>query len=68
MASVRLHRNAFERWIIVDARDPTRGWSGSRFVEINPFGLGKSVQVSNFTERETAKRYAELCGLEVLEE
>ena len=66
--TVRLKQNVFSRWIIVAAAEPTRGWSGSRFVEIDERGIGKFTQISNFTERNTALQYAHLCGLEVLEE
>lgn len=48
MTRVWLKQNALQRWIIVLEGDPTRAWSGARWVEIDQHGFGVHVQVSNF--------------------
>ena len=67
MFDVHLKQNAFGRWIIVAATDPTRGWSGSRFVDMDEQGFGRNVQVSNFEKRKTAVEFARLEGFQVVE-
>ena len=67
MLNVHLKQNAFGRWIIVPADQSSRGWYGSRFVDIDDQGFGILVQVSNFEKRKTAAMYAELEGFTVLE-
>lgn len=67
MNRVFLRRNAFDRWIIVDAANENLAWSGSRFVPITKDGFPASdVQVSNLDTREAAAEYAASFGLEIV--
>jgi len=55
---VKLHRDLFDRWIIVPAEYPgVLGWNGSRWVP-----SGGPVQVCNFDTREQARDYAREYG------
>jgi hypothetical protein len=57
----RLSKNAFGRWILVNADDPTLAWSGSRFVPVNENGFpAGNVQISNFDSEEDARETASL--------
>ena len=68
MNRVRLRLNAFDRWIVVDAADESKAWSGSRFVPITPEGFPASdVQVSNLGTREDAAEYAANFGFNVVD-
>ncbi len=56
--SIRLAENAFGRWIIVNGRDESLAWSGSRWVpQRNGFPEG-DVQICNFEDRAEADVYA----------
>jgi len=64
---VFVKRNCFDRWIVVAVDNPSMGWSGSRWVPINEFGLPAGLaQVSNLETAHAARQYAAQCGLEVL--
>jgi hypothetical protein len=68
MNRVRLRQNAFDRWIVVDAADESKAWSGSRFVPITPEGFPASdVQISNLDTREDAAEYAASFGFKVID-
>jgi hypothetical protein len=55
MNRVRLRKNAFDRWILIDATNELLAWSASRFVPITDEGFPASdVQVSNVDTREEA--------------
>jgi hypothetical protein len=65
---VRLRQNAFDRWIVVDAADESKAWSGSRFVPITDEGFPASdVQVSNLDTQEEAAEYARSFGFDVVD-
>ena len=52
----RLAKNAFGRWILVNADDPALAWSGSRFVPVDENGFpAGNAQVSNFDSEEDAR-------------
>ncbi len=60
----RLAKNAFGRWILVNADDPALAWSGSRFVPVDENGFpAGNAQVSNFDSEEDARDTASLQGL-----
>ena len=66
MNCVWLRQNAFDRWILVDAMDESKAWSGSRFVPITEQGFPASdVQVSNSDSREEAAAYVQMFGFQV---
>lgn len=69
---VRLRKNVMDMWIVVHGegdRVDAYAWSGSRFVAIDINGLPSGgVQVSNFTNREDAARYARSFGFQVIKE
>jgi hypothetical protein len=68
MNHVRLRQNAFDRWIVVDAADESKAWSGSRFVPITEDGFPASnVHVSNPDTREEAAEYAATFGFIVVD-
>jgi hypothetical protein len=68
MNRVRLRQTAFDRWIVVDAADESKAWSGSRFVPITEQGFPASaVQVSNLDTREEAAAYAATFGFQVID-
>ena len=68
MNRVRLRQNAFDRWIVVDAADKSKAWSGSRFVPITQGGFPVSdVQVSNLDTREDAVEYAASFGFDIVD-
>lgn len=61
--NVRIRKNEFGHYILQDAEDPMRGWSGSRWVAIDRYGLPSSaVQVSNFDTEQEARDYAHRFG------
>jgi hypothetical protein len=67
MNRVQLRQNAFARWIVVDAADESKAWSGSRFVPISDDGFPASdVQVANLDTREDAAEYAASFGFHVI--
>lgn len=68
MNRAKLRQNAFDRWIIVDAADESKAWSGSGFVPITMEGFPASdVQVSNLDTREEAAAYAAMFGFTVID-
>jgi hypothetical protein len=68
MNRVRLRQNAFDPWIVVDAGDESKAWSGSRFVPITEHGFPASdVQVSNLDTRDEAAAYAATFGFQVID-
>lgn len=58
----RLKQNVMGRWILVHPELEELGWSGSAWVEMDRFGLGKEVQVSNFLSEDQAFEYAKRMG------
>jgi len=62
-AGCYMRQGALGRWIIVNARDKSLAWSGSRWVK-HQNGIPKgAVQVSNFEMKLAAYRDAERAGL-----
>lgn len=58
-----LSKDAFGRWIVVNANDKTLAWSGSRWVAHERGVPAGGVQVSNFESAEEAWSYARSAGL-----
>jgi hypothetical protein len=55
MNRVRLGQNAFDHWIVLDAADESKAWSGSRFVPITDEGFSAVMCTTQISTRENTR-------------
>lgn len=63
--AVKLRKNVFGYWLIINARDPRLAWSGSSWVHLNQYENGIEAQVSNLPTKDEAVEYAASFGFEI---
>lgn len=66
--NIKLREDIFGHWILVDAADETRAFTGERFVVVDRNGFHRDFQICNFHSKNAAYQYARILGFEVEKE